>query len=91
MKQLIAKLCGLFTLADIQRFGNKTAEEKKRYYQKVLDELHRNGSLPANCDLKLPKATLRITNAEKGDVLAEGGQWKRLPNDGEVVKITYQT
>lgn len=95
MKKLIAKLLGLYTGEERIKWGLETGEEvaraRREYYQKVLDELQRNGTLPPNCDLKLAKQSMKITNQETGEVIAEGGKWKRLPLDGEPVSavITY--
>ena len=98
MKTLIARIFGLYTKADRQRRDDQIREERRDYYQKVLDNLHRTGSLMPNCDLKMPKATLVMSKMEltgegrlisTGEVIAADGRWKRLPADGEIVKVTY--
>lgn len=66
-------------------------QDLQRYYQKVIDQLHVNGTLPPNIDLKIPKKRLALFNLDTGDTVAFGGTWKRLPDDGEVVKAVYQS
>jgi len=94
MKKLIAKLLGLFESKEVQELVRLKAElvtlDRKDYYQKVLDHLQRNGTLPTNCDLVIPKQSLIITNPETKEVIAHDGKWKRLPMDGEPVVITYK-
>ena len=93
MKNIIAKIFGLITpeklQAEIDQVHKILLKNRREFYQSVLEHLHRNGTLPPNCDLKMPKESLRIVS-EKGEVLAEDGKWKRLPNDGEPVTITYK-
>lgn len=89
MSNLIARVFGLHTEREMRESCERVATERRAYYEKVIDYLHKNGSLPPNCDLKLPKARLRITNAQTGEVRAENGQWKELPMDNEIVQITY--
>lgn len=89
MKHLIAWLFGLYTIRDIHEREDAVRRERMKYYQTVLKHLHANGTLPPNCDLLMPKATLRLENAEKGTVVAEGGMWKHLPADGEILRVKY--
>lgn len=87
----IARIFGLYTKSDIAIERMNTATQKREYYQKVIDELHRNGTIPPQCDLKMPKQILRLVNAEDpNDIVAADGRWKRLPRDGEIVRVTYQ-
>ena len=94
MRKLIAKLFGLVAkeCRDFEVYAARveTTTQRRDYYQQVLDSMHRNGTLPPNCDLKLPKASLRIVNTETGIVLAENGKWLKLPDDGEPVTISYK-
>ncbi|KKN24243.1 hypothetical protein LCGC14_0896880 [marine sediment metagenome] len=92
-KKIIAKIFGLHTKKDIKRITNEVIESRRKYYTKVLEQLQVNGSLPPNCDLKMPKQRLKITRvSEKGEdeVIAEKGRWNRLPMDNEIVIITYE-
>lgn len=68
---------------------NVTREERRKYYESVLKYMMINGTLPPECDLKLPKATMLIMGEEGSEVIAKDGKWLRLPLDGEPVKITY--
>jgi len=94
MRKLIAKLFGLYTKQDhylyVEIARQETEIQRRRYYQQVLDHLQRNGTLPTNCDLVIPKQSLIITNPETKEVIAHDGKWKRLPMDGEPVVITYK-
>lgn len=72
----------------MERAKAETRVERMKYYEQVLVHLQRSGSLPPNCDLKLPKLNVVLTN-EKGEVVAGEGRWARQPMDGEVLKVTY--
>jgi hypothetical protein len=63
---------------------------KKIYYESVLKQLHQNGTIPPNCDIKMPKLNVILHNAETEEVVAENGKWQRLPADGEVLKVGYK-
>lgn len=67
-----------------------TRNERKKYYQRVLESLHANGTLPPNCDLKMPKASITLYDA-KGGVVAQGGRWERLPLDNELLRVKQAT
>ena len=94
MKKFIAKLMGLKTQEEYNKVLEHTREEvteqRRSYYNKVLDQMHRDGTLPPNCDLMLPKASVIVTNTETGEVVAEDGKWKKLPEDGLKVTISYR-
>lgn len=62
--------------------------ERRAYYQRVLEHLHANGTLPPNCDLKMPKATLTLFDP-KGEIVAMDGVWKRLPLDNEILRVKH--
>ena len=93
MKTLIAWIFGLYTSHQMsentRRVRQDQSEKSRVYYQKVVDEMHRNGTLPPNVNLRLPKASVVVTD-EKGEIVAEDGEWKRLPNDGEPLTISYK-
>lgn len=90
---LIIKQLGLYTRKDLldaaHEAREKISEERRKYYQNVIKELQTNGSLPAGCDLVLPKESIVIKNSDSGEVIAEGGKWIRTPNDGELIRVTY--
>ncbi len=93
MRKIIAKLFNLYTLEEIQK-AVKSHEYLQNYYQKVVKEMARTGTIPLNCDLKLPKKSMVIMKMEelegdKGEVIAKDGRWIRLPNDREKVIIRY--
>ncbi len=93
MKRFIAWIFGLITKEQLIQARLEIEQivvtSRRIYYQKVLNELRHNGSLPPNCDLVMPKERLRIVNTETNDIVAEGGKWKRQPADGEKVTISY--
>ena len=89
MKHIIAWIFGLYTARHIEEREAAVRRERMKYYQKVLQHMHHNGTLPPNCDLVMPKASLRLENAEKGTVIAEQGRWKQLPADGEIIRVKY--
>jgi hypothetical protein len=94
MKKLIAKLFGLYTDQDLgchrKEVYDQARSDSRKFYQKVLDTAHRDGYMPPNCDLKLPKQSLKITNTETNELIAEDGKWKRIPSDGEKVTVSYK-
>lgn len=94
MKNIIAKLLGLKTREQADNQETKAradvTEQRRVYYTRVLEELQRNGTLPPNCDLKMPKQSLVIKNQETEELLASDGKWQRLPSDGEKCVITYK-
>ena len=94
MRKIIAKIFKLWTREEAQdtldKACRKIAEAKRVYYTEVIDSLIKNGTLPLNCDLKLPKASIELTNAETKERVAGEGRWVRLPNDGETLKVTYK-
>lgn len=90
MKKLLAKLLGLHTDEDLNIVHEAIAHDKKEYYEKVLKQLHHNGTIPPNCDINMPKQNLLLKNAETDEIVAENGKWKRLPGDGELLKVKYK-
>lgn len=48
-------------------------------------------ALKGHKELKMPKHSLVIENAETADIIAAKGVWRRLPNDGEPLRAFYST
>ncbi len=93
MKKLLAKWLGLYTREDVEDEKEITELNKRRYYENVLKQLHHNGTIPPNCDIRMPKLNVklyRIDEPNEGEIIAENGKWKRLPMDGEVLKVGYK-
>ena len=94
MKKIIAKWFNLTTREDLIDLYSRMKESQKDYYQKVVDEMARTGTMPPNCDLKLPKKSMTVlvmTDDDNinGEVIAKDGRWLRLPLDREKVVIRY--
>ena len=94
MKKIIAKWFNLTTREDLTGIYGRMKEAQKDYYQKVVDEMARTGTMPPNCDLQLPKKSMTVlvmTDDDniKGEVIAKDGRWLRLPSDREKVIIRY--
>ncbi len=93
MKNFIANWLGLhtsrYTAEKVEACARETTEERRIYYQKVIDVLHRTGSFPPNTDLKMPKASMVIKQISTSVVFAEKGRWLKLPDDNEEVIIKY--
>ena len=95
MKKIIAKWFNLFTGAEAVNMCENVKAKQKDYYQKVVDEMARTGTIPPNCDLQLPKKSMIVlvmTDDDniKGEVIAKDGRWLRLPLDREKVIIRYK-
>jgi len=94
MKKIIAKWFSLFTGGEVLNMCEKVKARQKDYYQKVVDEMARTGTMPPNCDLQLPKKSMIVlvmTDDDNinGEVIAKDGRWLRLPSDREKVIIRY--
>lgn len=96
IRKIIKKLFGLYTETEMRYIQAFARNEKgvAEYYQKVVNEMARTGTLPPNCDLKLPKKSMIILvmgedDNVKGEVIAKDGRWLRLPMDREKVIIRY--
>lgn len=42
-----------------------------------------------NAEIRMPKETLVLENAESGEIVACKGKWRRIPNDGEPLRAFY--
>lgn len=84
----IASKRGMYTAQQVEAIKERIRQERTAYYQRVLHELHLNGTLPPNTGLKMPKQTLTLFDP-KGEVVADDGKWKRLPQDNEILRAHY--
>lgn len=94
MRKIIAKLFNLYTQEQAEKMVEPKVVEIREYHQKVIKEMARTGTIPQECDLKLPKKSMVIMKMEEvdsvqGEIIAKEGRWLRLPNDREKVIIRY--
>ena len=93
MLKLLNKF-GLYTRRQVVKL-NKEAyemakEDRKKFYQKLVNLAVTAGKFPVDCDLKIPKTKITIVIKDSGEVLAEKGVWNKLPDDGTICKIIYK-